>query len=309
MVKTRVVSCNLCQSNDFTFLCNAKDRLHGVEGEFNYVKCNECGLIYMNPQVVPEDIGRLYPADYAPHYSGNQKGRFGLLSVLWNYLMTMAKIKKVVYNTLNNQSKVLDVGCGSGAILNGIKKRTGCQVYGVDISENAVQSAKKLFGIDVFKGDIKEVSWPGNSFDVITAWQYLEHVNDPNQNVEKMSQLLKNNGWLILGVPNFDSFNARHFKDKWYPLDCPRHLCIWTPETMTMLLQKYGLTVTDIVYDITPWGLIGSLQYFFYDDNLNPRTKNRFANSRLLLALLFPWTLLLSLSKQSDVIIVYAQKG
>ena len=309
MIRTHLVSCNLCGSKNATFLYKAKDRLHGVEGEFDYVRCNDCNLVYMNPQVVIEDIAQLYPSDYAPHYSAPVKGRFGLLSVILNYLMSMAKIKKEVYKSLNSQSRVLDVGCGSGAILNNIKTKTGCQVYGVDISENAVQAAKKIYGIDIFNGDIKDTTWPDSYFDVITAWQYLEHVNDPNQNVEKMSHLLKKDGLLILAVPNFNSLNARLFKEKWYSLDCPRHLCVWTPETMKVLMHKHGLNVVNIVYDMTPWSIIGTLQYLFYGNNTNPRTQNRFMRCRWLRILLFPWTLLLSLLKISDGIIVYARKS
>jgi len=308
MIRTKSISCNLCGSKNASIIYKAKDLLHGVEGQFDYVKCNDCGLVYMNPQVITEDLPKIYPDSYAPHYSGNKKQRFGLLSDICNYLMTMAKIKKSVYNSLNKQSRVLDIGCGAGSILNRIRNKTGCEVYGVDISENAVQSAKEFFDIDVFHGDIKETTWPENHFDVITAWQYLEHVPDPNQNIEKMASLLKNNGTLILGVPNNKSLNAKIFKSKWYPLDCPRHLCIWSPQTMKMLLEKYGLEVEDIVFDITPWGLIGSLQYLVFGDNVNPKTKNLIAGSRIIRVLLFPWTILLGLLKCSDGIIVYAKK-
>jgi 2-polyprenyl-3-methyl-5-hydroxy-6-metoxy-1,4-benzoquinol methylase len=308
MIRTHLVSCNFCGSENATFLYKAKDRLHGVEGEFNYVRCNDCSLVYMNPQVIPEDIAQIYPTDYAPHYSAATKGRFGLLSVVLNYLMNMAKIKKIVCKNLNSQSRVLDVGCGSGAFLNNIKAKTGCQVFGVDISENAVQAAKKLFGIDVFHGDIKDSIWPDCYFDIITAWQYLEHVNDPNQNIEKMSHLLKKDGVLIIAVPNFNSLLAVLFKEKWYHLDCPRHLCIWTQETITKLMHKYELNVLDIVYDVTPWSFMGSLQYLLYGDNINPKTKNRLTHSRFFQLLLFPFTLILSLFKQSDAITIYAQK-
>ncbi len=308
MIRTHLVSCNLCGSNNSSLLYKAIDRLHGIEGQFNYVKCNDCGLVYMNPQVIQEDISLIYPSTYSPHFSRKKKKSTGLIAMLGNCFFSMAKIKKVIYKSLNNQSKVLDIGCGSGSILNIIKNKTGSQVYGVDISENAVQTAKKEYGINVFKGDIKEVTWTDKYFDVITAWQYLEHVNDPNKNIEIMSRLLKDNGWLILGVPNSDSLHAKWFKNKWYALDCPRHLCIWSPQTMTALLDKYGLEVQNIVYDNTPWTLTGSLQYLFYDDNVNPKTKNRLTYSRLMLVLLFPWTILMSLLKRSDTIIVYAKR-
>jgi 2-polyprenyl-3-methyl-5-hydroxy-6-metoxy-1,4-benzoquinol methylase len=309
MIRTTPVSCNLCDNDNATFLFKAKDRLHGIEGEFSYVQCNGCGLIYMNPQVVPEDIGKLYPTDYGPHcHVTGTSNRSGVMYWLGKHLMNMAKIKKAVYNSLSRESKVLDVGCGQGAVLNDIRMDTGCQVYGVDISENAAKSAKKLYGIDVFQGDIADAPWPDSYFDLITGWQYLEHLNSPHQTIEKMARLLKDTGWLVLATPNFDSLNSKCFKSKWYPLDCPRHLCLWTPKTIIALMLKHGLDVVDIVHDATPWGLTHSLRYFFYDNSANAKNHDRVFDTRLMRTALLPWMRFLSLIKQSDGMIIYAQK-
>jgi SAM-dependent methyltransferase len=308
MVRTHTILCNLCDSDDAAFLFKAKDRLHGIEGEFDYVRCNQCGLVYMNPQVVSEDIARLYPADYAPHYYGPQNRKYKILYSLWGKIFTVAKIKNSIYRRLNQQNRVLDIGCGSGTFLNKVRADKGCEVCGVEISQDAVVAARDLFKLDIFRGEINEAPWPDGYFDVITAWWYLEHITTPNAAVEKMSRLLKKGGCCIIGVPNFNSFNARHFKEKWYHLDCPRHLTIWTPQTITKLMRKYGLKVMDVVYDRTPWGLVGSLQYIVYEDNVNPRHRDRILRSNLLRVFLLPWTLLLSLFKKSDTIIVYAQK-
>ena len=77
---------------------------------------------------------------------------------------------------------------------------------------------------------------------------------------------------------------------------------------MKKLLAQHGLTVTRIIYDKTPWGLRGSLQYALYGDNINPKHRNRIRQSLLLWMLLLPWTILVSLLKKSDIIVVYAKK-
>jgi len=274
----------------------------------------------MNPQVVPEDTEKLYPADYAPH-SKKGKGIGPKIASLYNRISKIpiigyfpkqlmnVNIAGNIYRSLNQQSRILDVGCGAGSFLNSLRTDKGCEVYGVDISEAAVKEAKSSFGLDIFKGTITEAPLPAAHFDIITAWWYLEHISDPQTTIAKMSSLLKHNGYCIIGVPNFNSFNARHFKDKWYHLDCPRHLCIWTPRAITRLLENHGLVVTKIIYDKTPWGLLGSLQYLLYGDNLNPKYRNRLRQSFLLWMLLLPWTILMSLLKKSDIIVVYARKG
>ena len=320
MIRTETIPCNLCGNKDSMFLFEAKDRLHGIGGTFSYVRCSECGLVYMNPQVVPEDIEKLYPTDYAPHTTA-AKGIAAKIRSLYNRLIktpviaqflrwvTNVKIANDIYRRLDQKSRALDIGCGAGAFLNHIKTEKGCEVYGVDISEAAVEAAKKSFGLDIFMGTITEAPFEDSSFDVITAWWYLEHVSDPCATAARISSLLKRNGHCIIGVPNFESFNARSFKDKWYHLDCPRHLCIWTPSAMKRLMEQHGLTVTKIIYDKTPWGLRGSLQYSLFGDNINPKHHNRIRQSLLLWMLLLPWTVIVSLLKKSDIIVVYAKKN
>jgi 2-polyprenyl-3-methyl-5-hydroxy-6-metoxy-1,4-benzoquinol methylase len=319
MIRTQKVPCSLCSSTDSVFLFESRDRLHGIGDTFTYVRCAECGLVYMNPQVVPEDIEKLYPPDYAPH-SKKRKGIGPKIASLYHRISKIpiigyfpkqlmnVKIAGGIYRSLNRQSRILDVGCGSGAFLNSLRAGKGCEVFGVDISESAVGQAKSSFDLDIFKGTITEAPFPQAHFDLITAWWYLEHIPDPDPTIAKMSSLLKDNGCCIIGVPNFESFNARHFKDKWYHLDSPRHLCIWTPRTITRLLENHGLAVTKIIYDKTPWGLLGSLQYLLYGDNINPKYRNRIRNSILLWILLLPWTILVSLLEKSDIMVVYARK-
>ena len=67
MSKDNHICCDLCGGIENKFLFDGKDRLHGKEGTFSYVMCVQCSLVYMNPQVSANDIGKFYPDDYAPH--------------------------------------------------------------------------------------------------------------------------------------------------------------------------------------------------------------------------------------------------
>ena len=320
MIKTQKISCNLCGCEDSKFLFEAQDRLHGIEGTFSYVRCSKCGLVYMNPQVLPEETVKLYPSDYAPHSTAAKGAASGIRS-LYNRLIkipvtaqlvrwvTNVKITNDIYRQLDQKSRILDIGCGAGAFLNRVKTDKNCEVYGVDISGAAVKTAKNSFGLDIFNGTITEAPFEDGSFDVITAWWYLEHIPDPHTTAARMGSLLKPGGHCIIGIPNFKSFNAKIFRDKWYHLDCPRHLCIWTPSAIRRLLKEHGLTVTKIIYDKTPWGLLGSLQYALFGDNINPKHRNSIRQSFLLWILFLPWTILVSLLRKSDIMVVYARKA
>jgi SAM-dependent methyltransferase len=319
IIETSEVACDLCGSSEATVLFEAIDRLHGIEGRFTYVRCEECGLVYMNPQVAPESVGLLYPESYAPHADKSRTSRSVLMTLrdgvrkiplLGTELrrLTDARVMAPLIRRLSADARLLDVGCGSGAFLDAVRADTGCHVRGVDVSHLAVETARRLYGVDVFEGPVTEAPFSDGTFDAITAWWYLEHVAKPNEAVAAMSRLLKDGGPCVIGVPNYDSVFARRFRDKWYHLDCPRHMCIWTPKTIRRLLNQHGLAVTRIYYDRSPWGLLGSLQYRIYGDNANPKHRNRIRQSALLWLLFLPLTVMVSLLRRSDIIVVYATK-
>ena len=301
--KNNCIPCDLCGSTEHKFLFYGKDRLHGKNGVFSYVMCDTCGLVYMNPQISPEDLVGFYPNNYAPHHFKPSKS-----NRLEKKRRKKSPLPKSALRNLNKNSILLDVGCGNGKFLNEIKNLINCQVYGVDISKTAVKTAKDNFGLDIFHGSITETSFANNSFDLITAWQYLEHVHSPSEVLQKFYHLLKPDGICIISTPNFDSFNAKVFKDRWYGLSCPRHLYIYTPKTINKFLEKAGFLVTGISHDRSSKNLLGSLQYYFYGDNYTPEYHNRVKKNRTVKAVLSPLTRIFALLKKSDNIIVSAKK-
>ena len=315
MVRTQDILCDLCGNNNTDFLFNAIDRLHGCEGTFIYVKCKSCGLVYMNPQISPDAIKRFYPNDYSPHCvkeKVSHKSGKPLIAKIKNIRKSFfnnVKLISSVRKKLTPQSRFLDVGCGNGSFLNQMKNDTCCQVDGIDISSKAIQTAKEHYGINIFQGCITEAPFPHNSFDVITSWWSLEHVTNPSQVLRKMACLLKNDGYCVIGVPNINSFNAKLFKDKWYHLDCPRHLYLYSPDTITRLLDKAGFIVEKIIFDKTPKSFLRSLQYYFSNENTPLKDQKRFKGSSTIKRLWGPLALLLALLKQSDQMVVYARKN
>lgn len=305
MIKKNYILCDLCGSSEHKLLFDAKDRLHGYEGLFSYVICVRCGLIYMNPQVSPDDIGTFYPDCYAPHLSkrseSNKSGSF------FESKMKRSRFSSI-WTSMDEQNRLLDVGCGIGKFLYEIKNIVGCEVYGVDASSVAVNMAKNNHGLDIFLGTILDASFPDRYFDLITGWSYLEHVNNPSEVMQQLFNLLKSGGSCIISTCNFDSFNAKLFKDKWYHLDCPRHLYIFTPKTITRLMKKNGFVVKKIIYERASKGLLGSLQYYFYGNNFGKKHQNKVRRSSLAKAVVSPLTRIIALLKMADIMVVHAMK-
>ena len=297
------IPCGLCGSTEHKFLFNGRDRLHGKSGVFSYVMCDRCGLVYMNPQISIQALADFYPNDYGPYQTKTAKPARSVKK-----MRKKSRLPEYVLSNLNKSTFLLDVGCGNGKFLYDTKKLTETQVRGVDISETAVRAAKENFGLDIFRGSITEAPFENDSFDLITAWQYLEHVPRPLEVLHRFHQLLKPDGICLIGTPNFDSVTAKIFKDSWYCLDCPRHLHVYTPDTIRKLMEKAGFAVTQIRHATSSKHLIRSLQYYFYGDNYTPEYRDKIKNTSMVRPLLSPITRIFSFLKKGDTIIVTAKK-
>lgn len=104
-------------------------------------------------------------------------------------------------------SYVLDVGCGRGGLLEYLQKNKSCRVVGVDISDDAI-TACEAKGIKTLKCDVEEDEIPG-TYDVVILSAVLEHLIDPLSVLSKLREDVNNNGYLIVGVPNFSHSLAR----------------------------------------------------------------------------------------------------
>jgi 2-polyprenyl-3-methyl-5-hydroxy-6-metoxy-1,4-benzoquinol methylase len=296
-IRTSLVLCNLCGSAHFKTLFSARDRLYGLEGRFQYVRCDDCGLVYMNPQVIPDCISQIYPENYAQHHSsGPDRGS------------RRPHLPKIILNSLTPDSRVLDIGCSNGDFLHQLQQHRRCRVNGLEISENAVLLAKKQYGIDVFHGDIFSAPYEKKSFDLITLRSVIEHISNPKGAMEKAFTLCKPSGLLFIKTPNYDSFGAKLFKDKWYPVECPRHLYLFSPSTISALLEKCGFEVLKVQHRKSPAEWLGTLQYVFYGNNFRPETKNKFRRSSLARSFVSPIAHLAALLKKADIMAVLARR-
>jgi len=104
--------------------------------------------------------------------------------------------------------KILDIGAGTGVFLKVARDR-GWNVAGVEISQFAADIARKKFNIGLFRGELEDASFKRKSFDVVTAWDLIEHVENPRGTVTKAMELLKPGGYLVLQTTTTDSLLFR----------------------------------------------------------------------------------------------------
>ena len=136
---------------------------------------------------------------------------------------------------------LLDVGCGTGQFVEAARK-TGYQARGLDLSAAQVEVARRRFrGVEVHAGRLRDYAQevPPGSFDVVTAFQVLEHVADPAGFLADLRRLLRPAGYLAVGVPTSRVWRA--FRD---PEDAPpNHLTRWSARSLSRALTEGGFTV------------------------------------------------------------------
>jgi SAM-dependent methyltransferase len=149
----------------------------------------------------------------------------------------------------------LDIGCGNGSFLSFLKHH-GWKVQGVDFSKKAADTAKKIFDIDVFVGEIDDLPFPPRSFDYINMSHVLEHVTDPLETMKKVKSLLKNDGTVYIEVPNYQSYSRKISKQYWYAWETPRHLYTFSPENLKKLVEAAGFEVVKLdtkIHNLFAW--------------------------------------------------------
>ena len=235
--------CPWCNSeNNHQFLA-LKDYFLTQE-EFKILECNECKLLFTSPCPTPDKIGNYYKSE---DYLSHNEEKKGLFAKIYNKVKKI-NIKNKFNITVNGQqstdNNLLDIGCGVGDFLLYAKEK-GCNVTGIEPSEDARKIAEKKLDCKILSPEELQ-NIPNNSFDIITMWHVLEHVADLKTEIHHLQRILKKDGRLVLALPNYKSYDAEYYKDKWAAYDVPRHLSHFSQTSIKNIFKETTLQLVDI---------------------------------------------------------------
>lgn len=277
------IPCAICGGDNSSTILSSCDKYLCVDKtKFTLVRCNSCGLLYLNPQPTMAELKKYYPPyypSYLPHYDVLEHSR--------SYEI-LKKIKRIILPDQNKKAaqspmemidtqthkKVLDFGCGSGNFLSSLKKEhPQWELYGFDISANK-ERIKSDKNIIVFYDDFESLlkHFPEEFFDKIYLNNVLEHLNDPVIILKNLASLLHPQGEIIIEVPNINSIKFKIFRSNFSALDIPRHLYHFNPATLLALCKKCGLTIAELTSVGSSKGTVRSINYAFgiHKDKINP---------------------------------------
>lgn len=184
---------------------------------------------------VPEDLSPYYESDKYISHTDSSKG-----VVDWVYQKVkrfqLAQKKSRLLSLTSSKASVLDVGTGTGDWPVYLKQN-GHKVQGLETS-NAARAIAIEKGIEVYS------SWEelqGQSYQAITMWHVLEHLEDPATALSLLFDCLEPGGVLLIAVPNFRSYDAQKYGPYWAAYDVPRHLWHFSSASIKALGEGAGL--------------------------------------------------------------------
>jgi SAM-dependent methyltransferase len=238
-------------------LCGKKDIIpHKLisSGQYSFKTdlCPSCGFIFMNPPFDEMTIKSFYSDEY---YSGKAEYSYTDERAIYDYSSHVwdARIRNI--HAFVKTGNFLDVGCSFGGFLSRAKKYY--TPYGVEISEYSSSYARKHFGITVHNGTIETSDFNAGMFSVITMIEMIEHLANPVSAIRKCSELLNENGVLVIQTADMDGWQS--IKDgAHYHYYLPGHLSYFSEKSLIYALKTNGFSRFRI-YRPVDFGLLPKL--------------------------------------------------
>ena len=178
-------------------------------------------------------------ADYISHTDGKRS----LFERAYQFIKSIALKNKVkLVNAQAAKGTLLDIGAGTGDFLV-VAQKDGWNTTGIEPSTKAKNSALAK-GV-TFAESLADLQ--DHSFDVITMWHVLEHVPNLDEYLAELKRIVKQNGTIIIAVPNFKAFDAEYYGKHWAAYDTPRHLWHFSKNSIQKLFAEKQLQLVEVL--------------------------------------------------------------
>lgn len=223
------LECTVCGNKDPNFF-----KLKYQKENFAVVKCETCSFEFIPPYYRKK-------IEYT-QYKNSDVTKAVRLGNNWIKIQRH-KLRFQFIKPFVPSGKLFDLGAGWGHFMLA-GKELGYDVYGVEIAEQPYLYCVNDLKLPVDHFDFFEMD-ESKKFDVVTMWDVLEHIDKANDFLKKCSSLTKPGGYLVLQVPQIDSYFAKRHKDKWKMMGLD-HVNYFSKKTITQILDNNGYDVVKI---------------------------------------------------------------
>lgn len=217
-----------------------------IETQPNLLRCPRCGMECISPQPSDEALAAIYNESYFTHYTSESDTKIvrGMKRATYSRQLNMLPPPE----SFGNDPRLLDCGAATGFLAE-LAREMGWEAYAVEISEFGSQSCKEILGKDrVFCGELQNASFaanPDGRFEVITMFDFIEHVRNPREVLRHVRQRLVSGGILLLTTPRSGSISW-HFMGKHWFHYVREHLWFFTPKSIRSLLPASGFEAVEV---------------------------------------------------------------
>jgi len=238
------VNCPACNEVSSHYLSSADYNRRISPESFDYWKCSSCEFIFMSP--IPDDISMYYEGGYQ--------------NIPENFSEFVKTADKEVYRLdallrHKSEGELLEIGPWIG-IFSFNAKRKGFSVDTIEMNSAACSFLRNKVKVNVEEtNDVAGALAKTDKFyDVIVLWHSLEHLPKPWKVIKEARRRLKDDGLLIIGIPNISGGQSCYLGNKWMHLDAPRHINFWSPAALVKLATACDLGVVEIsTHDRLSW--------------------------------------------------------
>ena len=258
------MKCRICKNSNDNKNYRVKEMMFGTREEFDYFECSNCYCLQIAK--IPEDFSKIYPNNYYAYTNFSpsrglldtfkqtlrRKRNFadltgmGILGNILNkfYPSSMFQILRKI--GIGTNSKILDVGCGRGLLLNDLREMGYAQVLGVDpYIEKDIQNSN---GVRILRKFLKEIR---GHFDLVMFHHSFEHLPNPLETLQSLLKILAKDGKCIIRMPTVSSYAWEYYGVNWVAIDPPRHIFVHSLDSISLLCAKAGFKLNEVIYDST----------------------------------------------------------
>lgn len=294
--------CPACCSKDIEPFVVSGDYHYGIDGDFETSRCRGCGTAFMNPMPSVEDLATLYPDDYYSYQTPAEE------TTLRRTLRTILRYPRVyTVPPFKKPGTMLDVGCGAGHYLLEMRRK-GWKVFGAELSKGAAEAGKRA-GLDIRSGELMKAGFQDKAFDFVRSNHSFEHIPNPDPVLQEMKRILKDDGYLFIGIPNLGSAWGRIFGRYWWNFGLPVHTMNYTESGIIEILKRNGFSVKKVHHNSDWSGFTGSVQIAMNARRGERRSDGKFIENRVIRMPFHYLSKLMDVFHKGDCIEVIAQKA
>ncbi|KAA9039307.1 class I SAM-dependent methyltransferase [Ginsengibacter hankyongi] len=215
---------------------NSKNEIRFLKNGYRILHCLECDHLFTDFVPTPNEVEQIYSDDY--FFKGG--AGYDDYTLEKDMLIKRGEYYAGKINKFMRAGEVLDIGAAAGFLLKGFENK-GWKGTGIEPNNSMVEYGKNVVGVNIRKGTVETIELE-HKFDLIILVQVVAHIYDLQNSIDKIYNLLKPNGKVLIETWDKDSITARIFGKNWHEYSPPSTLNYFSKKTLNQLISQHNFS-------------------------------------------------------------------